>query len=122
MLILNRFKKIEENAVGIPKHLLSIPLHYREDIEKVLVPYGLILDRTEKLATDIFNEFGNEPIVCLCVLKGGFKFFSDLTERIQTKNRINGKKSLPMMIDFIRLKSYQVKFFNSFFVHFCLFK
>ncbi len=65
------------------------------------------MDRTEKLATDIFNDFGNEPIVCLCVLKGGFRFFADLTERIQTRNRTSGKQSLPMMLDFIRLKSYK---------------
>lgn len=65
-------------------------------------------NRTEALATEIFNDFGNEPLICLCVLKGGYKFFADLTDRIQSKNRTNGVKSLPMMIDFIRLKSYKV--------------
>ena len=64
--------------------------------------------RTEALATEIFNDCGNEPLICLCVLKGGYKFFADLTERIQNRNRTNGNKSLPMMIDFIRLKSYHV--------------
>lgn len=71
-----------------------------------MIPYGLILDRTEALATQIFNDFGNEPLVCLCVLKGGYRFFSDLTKRIQSPNRTNCNKSLPMMLDFIRLKSY----------------
>jgi hypoxanthine phosphoribosyltransferase len=61
-------------------------------------------ERTEALATEIFNDCNNEPLICLCVLKSGYKFFSDLTERIQTRNRTNGKKSLPMMIDFIQLK------------------
>jgi hypoxanthine phosphoribosyltransferase len=68
------------------------------------------LIRTEALATEIFNDCGNEPLICLCVLKGGYKFFADLTERIQNRNRTNGNKSLPMMIDFIRLKSYHVSF------------
>jgi hypoxanthine phosphoribosyltransferase len=63
------------------------------------------------LATQIFDDFGSEPLICLCVLKGGYKFFADLTERIQNRNRTNGKKSLPMMIDFIRLKSYHVRFY-----------
>jgi hypoxanthine phosphoribosyltransferase len=98
--------KIKDDYEGIPIDLLSTPLHYREDLENVLVPYGLILDRTDALATEIFNDFGDEPLICLCVLKGGYRFFSDLTERIQNRNRTNGKKSLPMMIDFIRLKSY----------------
>lgn len=97
---------IDDASPGIPIDLLSIPLHYREDLENVLIPYGLILDRTDALATEIFNDFGDEPLICLCVLKGGYRFFSDLTERIQNRNRTNGKKSLPMMIDFIRLKSY----------------
>jgi len=101
--------RIEADDNGIPINLLSIPLHYRNDLENVLIPHGLILDRTEALATEIFNDFGNEPLICLCVLKGGYKFFADLTDRIQSKNRTNGHKSLPMMIDFIRLKSYHVK-------------
>lgn len=64
---------------------------------------------TEAIATQIFNEYGNEPLICLCVLKGGYRFFADLTEKIQNKNRTSGGgKSLPMMIDFIRLKSYHV--------------
>lgn len=99
--------EIADNNPGIPIDLLSIPLHYREDLETVLIPYGLILDRTESLATEIFHDCGNEPLICLCVLKGGYRFFSDLTERIQNRNRTNGNKSLPMMIDFIRLKSYE---------------
>ena len=66
------------------------------------------------MATQIFNEFGNEPLICLCVLKGGYKFFSDLIDRIQSKNRTAGTKSLPMIIDFIRLKSYHVNDENFF--------
>ena len=68
----------------------------------------ILFFRTEALATEIFEDFGSEPLICLCVLKGGYKFFSDLTSRIQSKNRTNGTHSLPMMIDFIRLKSYHV--------------
>jgi hypoxanthine phosphoribosyltransferase len=103
--------KIGDNDNGIPIDLLSIPVHYREDLEYVMIPYGLILDRTEALATQIFNDFGNEPLICLCVLKGGYRFFSDLTERIQSRNRTSGSKSLPMMLDFIRIKSYHVSYF-----------
>jgi len=97
--------KIEDEDNGLPTDLLCVPAHYKDDLENVMIPYGLILDRTEALATQIFNDFGSEPIICLCVLKGGYRFFADLTDKIQSKNRTSGK-SLPMMIDFIRLKSY----------------
>jgi len=102
----HKWVHIGEEDQGIPIDLLSVPLHYKEDLESVMIPYGLILDRTEALANEIFNELADEPLICLCVLKGGYKFFADLTERIQSKNRQSGVRSLPMMLDFIRLKSY----------------
>ena len=37
--------KIRDNDPGIPIDLLSIPVHYRDDLENVMIPYGLILDR-----------------------------------------------------------------------------
>ena len=63
----------------------------------------ILFKRTEALATQIFNDCNNQPLICLCVLKSGYKFFSDLTEKIQSRNRTNGKKSLPMKIDFIQV-------------------
>ncbi len=47
-------QKISDDDCGIPTDLLSIPLHYRDDLENVLIPYGLILDRTEAIATRIY--------------------------------------------------------------------
>ena len=93
------------NFGQVPKRILFILRVWIFDILK-----WKFLPRTEALATEIFNDCGNEPLICLCVLKGGYKFFADLTERIQNRNRTNGTKSLPMMIDFIRLKSYHVSF------------
>ena len=66
--------------------------------------------RTERLARDIFNDFGSEPIVGLCVLKGGYKFFTDLFNKMQLLNR-NSERSNPISVDFIRLKSYKVSIF-----------
>ena len=64
--------------------------------------------RIERLARDIFDGFGSQPIVALCVLKGGYKFFTDLMDKLQALNR-NSEKSLPISVDFIRLKSYMVR-------------
>lgn len=50
---------------------------------------------------------GGHHIVALCVLKGGYKFFADLLDYIKALNR-NSDKSIPMTVDFIRLKSYCV--------------
>lgn len=66
------------------------------------------LCRTERLAREIMKDMGGHHIVALCVLKGGYKFFADLLDYIKALNR-NSDRSIPMTVDFIRLKSYQVK-------------
>lgn len=53
------------------------------------------------------DDLGDHDIVVLCVLKGGYQFCSDLVECIKALNR-NSNKTLPMRVDFIRLKSYLV--------------
>ena len=63
--------------------------------------------RTERLARDIIRDMGGHHIVALCVLKGGYKFFADLLDFIQVLNQ-NCDKSVPLTVDFIRLKSYCV--------------
>lgn len=71
--------------------------------------------RTERLAREIMKEMGGHHIVALCVLKGGYKFFADLLDYIKALNR-NSDQSIPMTVDFIRLKSYCVSLlaFHSF--------
>lgn len=54
------------------------------------------------------KDMGGHHIVALCVLKGGYKFFADLLDYIKALNR-NSDRSIPMTVDFIRLKSYCVR-------------
>ncbi|CAN0358297.1 unnamed protein product, partial [Lampetra fluviatilis] len=82
-----------------------IPTHYMDDLDRVFIPHGLIMDRTERLARDILKDMGGHHIVALCVLKGGYKFFADLLDFIKALNR-NTEQSIPLTVDFIRLKSY----------------
>ncbi|XP_005401347.1 PREDICTED: hypoxanthine-guanine phosphoribosyltransferase [Chinchilla lanigera] len=96
---------ISDDEPGYDLDLFCIPNHYAEDLEKVFIPHGLIMDRTERLARDVMKEMGGHHIVALCVLKGGYKFFADLLDYIKALNR-NCDKSIPMTVDFIRLKSY----------------
>lgn len=89
---------------GIDK--FCIPKHYEADLESVLIPKGLILDRTERIARDIFQGFDlTRPTVALCVLKGGYQFFGDLLNCLRQLNA-NTNRSCQFSIDFIRLKSY----------------
>merc|ERR1712032_1448814 len=74
------------------------------------IPYGLIMDRIEKLARDCFYDMlgqGREPLHALCVLKGGYKFFSDMLDKINSLNSNHSEGSVQVSVDFIRLKSYE---------------
>ncbi|XP_058701860.1 hypoxanthine-guanine phosphoribosyltransferase-like [Poecile atricapillus] len=105
MLTWNPNLLIRDEESSYNKNLFCIPKHYEEDLERVFIPHGLILDRTERLARDIMQDMGSHPIVALCVLKGGYKFFADLLDQIKALNQ-NGDKSVPVTVDFVRIKSY----------------
>lgn len=66
-----------------------------------------VADRTERLARNIMDELGDNDIVVLCVLKGGYQFSADLVDRIKALSH-NSQRSIPMRVQFIRLKSYLV--------------
>ncbi|XP_059916169.1 hypoxanthine phosphoribosyltransferase 1, like isoform X2 [Gadus macrocephalus] len=99
------FLQIADDEKGHELELFCVPKHYENDLERVIIPHGLIKDRTERLARDIIRDMGGHHIVALCVLKGGYKFFADLLDFIQVLNQ-NCDKSVPLTVDFIRLKSY----------------
>lgn len=81
-------------------------MHYASDLESVLIPAGLIQSRAEKLAEDIFNDYGGTMIHMLCCLKGGAQFFSDLMKYLK---RCYSRRTptVPFTFDFIRVSSYK---------------
>ncbi|XP_064168199.1 hypoxanthine phosphoribosyltransferase 1, like isoform X2 [Anguilla rostrata] len=99
------FLQIPDAEKGHDLNLFCVPKHYEDDLERVIIPHGIIMDRTERLARDIMQDMGGHHIVALCVLKGGYKFFADLLDYIKALNQ-NSDKSVPLTVDFIRLKSY----------------
>ncbi|XP_062402887.1 hypoxanthine phosphoribosyltransferase 1, like [Sardina pilchardus] len=99
------FLQISDDEKGHELGLFCVPKHYEDDLDRVIIPHGLIMDRTERLARDIIRDMGGHHIVALCVLKGGYKFFADLLDFIKALNQ-NCDKSVPLTVDFIRLKSY----------------
>lgn len=54
------------------------------------------------------DDLGDNDIVVLCVLKGGYQFCADLVDRIKALSR-NSSRTIPMRVHFIRLKSYLVR-------------
>ncbi|XP_034022122.1 hypoxanthine-guanine phosphoribosyltransferase-like isoform X2 [Thalassophryne amazonica] len=96
---------IKDDWLGYSLDLFTYPEHHHEDIESVYIPHGVIMNRVERLAHYIVDDFSDQNIMVLCVLKGGFKFCSDLLEFIKVLGR-NSNKYLETRVEFIRLKSY----------------
>ncbi|XP_028660219.1 hypoxanthine-guanine phosphoribosyltransferase-like [Erpetoichthys calabaricus] len=97
---------INDGWPGYSLDLFTYPQHYCDDLECVYIPHGVIQDRTERLARNIMDDIGDHHIVVLCVLKGGYKFCADLLDYIKVLS-CTSNRSIPMRVDFIRLKSYR---------------
>lgn len=52
--------------------------------------------RVRELGREISAHYGDEPLVCVCVLKGAYVFFADLMRSL----------SIHPFVDFVRLSSY----------------
>lgn len=107
-LNLDNCMNIPDSFEGYSTKMFCIPKHYEDYVDKVLIPVGMIEDRIEKLAADIFNDMIEHQeihISAVCVLKGGYKFFSELLNKLNTLNTTSGR-SVPISIDFIKVKSY----------------
>ncbi|KAB0382978.1 hypothetical protein FD755_004895 [Muntiacus reevesi] len=99
---------IMDDWPGYDLSLFTYPQHYYGDLEYVLIPHGIIVDRIERLAKDIMKDIGYCDIMVLCVLKGGYKFCADLVEHLKNISR-NSDRCVSMKVDFIRLKSYRIE-------------
>ncbi|KAI8622369.1 phosphoribosyltransferase-like protein [Chytriomyces sp. MP71] len=76
----------------LPKEAFVIPHHYYDDVESVLIPHGLILNRIDKLAQDIAND-SEGPIIACCVLKGASVFYADLMNALRKVKSYENDKS-----------------------------
>jgi hypoxanthine phosphoribosyltransferase len=52
--------------------------------------------RAQELGREISEQYGDEPLVCVCVLKGAYAFFTDLMRNL----------TIHPTMDFVRLSSY----------------
>ncbi|KAB0342639.1 hypothetical protein FD754_019565 [Muntiacus muntjak] len=86
---------ISDEEPGYDLDLFCVPNHCAEDLDKVFISHGLLLDRTEKLARDVMEDMGGHHTVALCVPKAGHTFFADLLDCIKAPNR-NSDRFIPM--------------------------
>lgn len=67
-----------------------------KDIEKILFDRETISKRVKELAKEITEDYEGKDLVCICLLKGGVLFLTDLIKEID----------LDLEIDFMDVSSY----------------
>lgn len=106
---------IDDNFRGYRPELFNISDYYKGTVDSVLISAGLVEDRTERLAYQIHRHYAHllhapnatvEPVTVICTLKAAYKFFDLLLSKIQKINSVS-TPSVPMKVDFIRMKSYE---------------
>ena len=66
------------------------------EIEKVLITKEELKERIAQLGQEIYNDYLDEPIFALCILRGSFVFFADLVRNIDK----------PVEVAFLHAASY----------------
>ena len=72
------------------------PLHWRKEIESVLISRESIAHRVRSLARQIEQDFAGRDLVIVALLNGTVVFLADLLRRL----------SMPLRLDFIGVSSY----------------
>ncbi|KAL1228103.1 Hypoxanthine-guanine-xanthine phosphoribosyltransferase [Trichinella pseudospiralis] len=96
------FKSVKINT----RHSLneySVPDRYKPFLDHVLIPFSLIDERISALADKLQQKYLDEDLVLVCVLKGAFRFFSSLYDKLV---RIRSNCMGNLYYDFVRLQSY----------------
>lgn len=96
---------VDDNTMFSKDHFV-VPLHYKEYVEGVLIPAGLIRDRIARLARDIRARHPDQVLHLVCLLKGGSAFFNDLQQSLREMALVAGEHAVPFTMDFLRAKSY----------------
>eukprot|EP00918_Siedleckia_nematoides_P095365 GHVU01209404.1.p1 GENE.GHVU01209404.1~~GHVU01209404.1.p1 ORF type:complete len:228 (-),score=51.11 GHVU01209404.1:1-684(-) len=95
---------------GIKKENFLLPPHYEPMVDRILIPRGLLQDRMEKLAFDIYNKYQGKELHVVCILKGGRNPYSLILEGLNKIHKFNPDRNRTTAIKFqehyVRIKSY----------------
>eukprot|EP01055_Gregarina_sp_Pseudo9_P002671 Gregarina_sp_Pseudo_9__2670@NODE_2919_length_823_cov_8_853316_g2666_i0_p1_GENE_NODE_2919_length_823_cov_8_853316_g2666_i0NODE_2919_length_823_cov_8_853316_g2666_i0_p1_ORF_typecomplete_len246_score61_16Pribosyltran/PF00156_27/2_8e21Pribosyl_synth/PF14572_6/0_014UPRTase/PF14681_6/0_026PRTase_2/PF15609_6/0_081_NODE_2919_length_823_cov_8_853316_g2666_i025762 len=96
---------------GFPPEAILTPQYYKPYISRVLLPSGLIEDRINKMALDIWQDYPRDrPLHLLCILKSASVFHFKLAEQLRRLSTLSSTARSPVYFEeFIRVSSYTNK-------------
>jgi len=69
---------------------------YHEFMKKVMIPADQLQARIKELGAEISRDYDGQPLLLVCILRGGVMFLTDLIRQITT----------PVSIEFMAVSSY----------------
>ncbi|CAH8565201.1 unnamed protein product [Schistosoma margrebowiei] len=98
----------DDSYEGYSAKNFTLPGIYEKHISTILVPSGMIENRLERMSIDILSEYeksGVQSVYVICILKGGFKFASDLFKSLQEYS-FTRRNYIKVSIDFVAASTY----------------
>jgi len=95
-------KRAAENVIWY-QEIEVMMQHYSEYLDEILISEEVLQKRIIELATDISRDFQDQPLLLICILRGGVMFLTDLIKHIKS----------PLAIDFMAVSSYGIGARNS---------
>lgn len=83
-------------AINGVRSARRVPLRWRKEVERILIPPEEIARRLPQMAREIQRDFAGRELVVVSLLNGTVMFLADLIRHL----------SLPLRLDFIGVSSY----------------
>jgi hypoxanthine phosphoribosyltransferase len=91
------------------KDYFPMPDEDYTEIDHILIPEGLIKSRVEKIAQNIYYDYGkmkrDNPLQIFVIMNGSFQYFSDLQLYIKKVREYNAER-LEYDVHFVKVKGY----------------
>ncbi|XP_018645681.1 hypoxanthine-guanine phosphoribosyltransferase,putative [Schistosoma mansoni] len=98
----------DDSYEGYSAKNFTLPEPYEKHISTILIPGGMVRSRLDRMSIDILNDYeksGVKSVYIICILKGGFKFASDLFKTLQ-KYSFTRDNYIKVSIDFVVASTY----------------
>lgn len=69
---------------------------YHEFLKEIMIPEDKLQQRIKELGAEISRDYNGQPLLLVCILRGGVMFLTDLIRQITT----------PVAIEFMAVSSY----------------
>jgi hypoxanthine phosphoribosyltransferase len=97
---------VVKNSDFLAPDRFVIPQKHQRYVSHVVLSRGLILDRIEKLAYEIANDYRDQEVYLLIVLKGAVLFGTYLQEKIYEQSKKDDGNNIHIYLNYVQLISY----------------